>query len=404
MSVMSLPDAALRRRVRAQRFARTDHWLLGAALTLLALGLVMVTSASITSADRLLGQPFYYLLRQSAYIVVGLFCAYTVWRIPMSAWNKAGPVLLVIAYVLLLGVLIHGVGRAVNGSRRWIPMGLFNLQVSEPAKLFAFIYIAGYLVRRGDEVRGKIIGFAKPMALLAIMCILLLLEPDFGASVVLLSTALGMMFLAGVQLWQFGALILTAGSAFAVLALSSPYRMARLTTFLDPWADPFNSGFQLTQALIAFGRGEWFGVGLGGSIQKLFYLPEAHTDFLFAVLAEELGLVGVVSVIGLYMLLVWRSFVIAAAAQRAEQCFNAFLAYGIGLWIGLQAFVNMGVNMGVLPTKGLTLPLMSFGGSSIVVMCVAVGFLLRIDFEVRDTRTEQHGNAVVARVTRKAAA
>lgn len=383
MNAVTLPNAALKRRVRAQRFAATDHWLLGAALALLALGLVMVASASISSADRLLGQPFYYLLRQSAYVAIGLASTYAVWHIPMDVWNKAGPVLLGIAYVLLFAVLIHGIGHSVNGSRRWIPMLVFNLQVSEPAKLFAFIYTAGYLVRRGAEVRSQVAGFIKPMALLVVMCVLLLLEPDFGASVVLLSTALGMMFLAGVRLWQFGVLILMAGSAFAILALSSPYRLKRLTTFLNPWDDPFNSGFQLTQALIAFGRGEWLGVGLGGSIQKLFYLPEAHTDFLFAVLAEELGLVGVVAVIGLYVLLVWRTFVIAAAAQRAEQCFNAFLAYGIGMWIGLQAFVNMGVNMGVLPTKGLTLPLMSFGGSSIVVMCVAVGLLLRIDQEVR---------------------
>jgi len=401
MSAVTLPNVALKRRVRAQRFAKTDHWMLGAALLLLALGLVMVASASISSADKQFGQPFYYLIRQSAYIGIGLFGAYAVWRMPMDFWNKAGPVLLVIAYVLLIAVLIHGIGRSVNGARRWIPLVLFNLQVSEPAKLFAFIYIAGYLVRHGDEVRSKVVGFAKPMGLLVVMCVLLLLEPDFGAAVVLFTTALGMMFLGGVRLWQFGVLIVMAGSAFAILALSSPYRLARLTTFTNPWADPFNSGFQLTQALIAFGRGEWLGVGLGGSIQKLFYLPEAHTDFLFAVLAEELGLVGVMTVIGLYALLIWRTFVIAAAAQRAEQCFSAFLAYGIGLWIGLQAFVNMGVNMGVLPTKGLTLPLMSFGGSSIVVMCVAIGLLLRIDQESRAASSEYRVNTSDPRAVRR---
>jgi cell division protein FtsW len=256
-----------------------------------------------------------------------------------------------------------------------------NFQPSELVKLFVVVYLAGYLVRRGDEVRESVKGFLKPMALVGLIGVLLLLEPDFGAAAVITATVLGMMFLGGVRLWQFGVLFLVMSAGMAALAISSPYRMARLTSFVNPWADPFNSGFQLTQALIAFGRGEWLGVGLGGSIQKLFYLPEAHTDFLFAVLAEELGLLGVVAVIALFAILVWRAFVIGQSAASAGNRFGAYTAYGIGMWLGLQAFINLGVNMGVLPTKGLTLPLMSYGGSSIVMSCVAVALLLRVSHE-----------------------
>jgi cell division protein FtsW len=273
----------------------------------------------------------------------------------------------------------------VNGSVRWINTGLFNLQVSEPAKLMILVYLASYLARHGDEVRTQLSGFIKPLVILALAAVLLLLEPDFGATVVLMATAMGMIFVAGVRLWQFSGMLGLAGLSLGGLAVSSPYRMERLTTFLNPWADPFDSGFQLTQSLIAIGRGEWFGVGLGASIQKLFYLPEAHTDFVFAVLAEELGLFGVFTVIALYVLVVWRAFVIAARAEKGGNAFAALLAWGIGIWFGLQAFINMGVNMGLLPTKGLTLPLMSYGGSSMVVMCAAVALLLRVDFETRCT-------------------
>jgi cell division protein FtsW len=278
------------------------------------------------------------------------------------------------------------VGREVNGSTRWLHLGLFNLQASELVKLFVIVYLAGYLVRRGEEVRTTLKGFLKPLVILAALSVLLLLEPDFGTTAVMFATALGMMFLGGVRLWQFSALLALVVAVMAGVALSSPYRLERLTTFLDPWADPFNSGFQLTQALIAIGRGEWLGVGLGGSIQKLFYLPEAHTDFLFAVLAEELGLLGVMTVIVLFTLVVWRAFVIAYRAELSGNRFAGYLAYGIGMWIGLQAFINMGVNMGALPTKGLTLPLMSYGGSSIVVMCMAVALLMRVDYETRFPR------------------
>lgn len=365
------------------RCPRLDFGLALAAGALLLVGLVMVSSASITMADRQLHQPFYYAIRQALYIGLGLLLALVLLQVKLSVWERGSFVWLSLALALLVVVLIPGVGREVNGSVRWLALGPLRLQVSEPAKLLLILYLAGYLVRRGDEVREHVAGFLKPMAVLVVAAVLLLLEPDFGATVVLMSTVLGMTFLAGVRLWQFAVLMGLAASAFAVLAISSPYRMERLTAFLNPWADPFNSGFQLTQSLIAIGRGDVFGVGLGASIQKLFYLPEAHTDFVFAVLAEEFGLVGVIAVIALYAFVVWRAFAIAAVARHGEQPFAAYLAYGIGIWIGLQSFINMGVNMGLLPTKGLTLPLMSYGGSSLLVMCAAVALLLRIDYETR---------------------
>jgi cell division protein FtsW len=367
------------------RLPRMDYLLLFASLSLAALGLVMVASASITLADRELGQPFYYALRQAIYIGVGVLFGMGVYRLRLALVEQAGMFLLLIAFAMLLAVLVPGVGTQVNGSVRWLNTGLFRLQVSEPAKLMILIYLASYLARHGEEVRTQLSGFIKPLVLLGVAALLLLLEPDFGATVVMLATAMGMIFIAGARLWQFGSMLGLGGVSLAGLAVSSPYRMERLTTFLNPWADPFNSGFQLTQSLIAIGRGEWFGVGLGGSIQKLFYLPEAHTDFVFAVLAEELGLLGVCVVIALYAVVVWRAFVIAIQAEKAGNGFASLLAHGIGIWIGLQAFINMGVNMGLLPTKGLTLPLMSYGGSSMVVVCAAIALLLRADYETRCT-------------------
>jgi cell division protein FtsW len=363
-----------------------DPWLVGAVLSLLALGLVMVASASVSLADRQFGQPFYYFLRQLLYVGAGAVVSAMILRTRLLYWEKGGVLLLIAGAALLVAVLIPGVGRQVNGSIRWLHLGFFNLQASELVKLFVIVYLAGYLVRRGEEVRTTLKGFLKPLAILTLFAVLLLLEPDFGTTAVMFATALGLMFLGGVRLWQFSALLAAVVAVLAGVALSSPYRLERLTTFLDPWADPYNSGFQLTQALIAIGRGEWLGVGLGGSIQKLFYLPEAHTDFLFAVLAEELGLLGVTVVIALFTLVVWRAFVIAYRAEQSGNRFAAYLAYGIGMWIGLQAFINMGVNMGALPTKGLTLPLMSYGGSSIVVMCMAVALLMRVDYETRFPR------------------
>lgn len=368
-----------------------DVKLLYATLALLMLGLVMAGSASISIADKQLADPFYYLLRQLSYISLGLVCGHVVTRIPLSVWETAGPWLIIVSMALLVLVLTPGLGREVNGSVRWLKLGPVTIQASELVKLFVIVYLAGYLVRHIDEVRTYAAGFIKPMALLSLLALLLLLEPDYGAVAVMMVTATAMLWLAGARIFQFVLLVLSLGVALALLAVTSPYRMERLTTFLNPWADPFDSGFQLTQALIAFGRGEWFGVGLGSSVQKLFYLPEAHTDFMLAVLAEELGLVTVLIVIALYTFVVLRALRIARKAEQRERPFAGYLAYGIGIWIGLQAFINIGVNMGVLPTKGLTLPLMSYGGSSLVVMCVAVALLLRVDIETRgEERRSQH--------------
>ena len=386
------------------RIPRVDYWLVASVTVLATLGLVMVASASITFADREIGQPFYYAFRQAIYIGLGLAVGVLLFKVRLVDLERMGMALLLSAMAMLLLVLVPGVGVEVNGAARWINAGLFRLQVSEPAKLMFIIYLASYLTRHGEEVRARITGFMKPIGLLAIVALLLMLEPDFGATVVLTATVMGMIFMAGVKLVQFSGALGLTGLLLASLAVSSPYRMNRLTTFMDPWADPFDSGFQLTQSLIAIGRGEWFGVGLGGSIQKLFYLPEAHTDFVFAVLAEELGLLGVCLIIVLYAVLVWRAFVIAAQAVKAENLFAAYLAYGIGIWFGLQSFINIGVNMGLLPTKGLTLPLMSYGGSSMIVMCAAVALLLRIDYETRCTASGMSVSGIAAATRKRAAA
>jgi len=382
MTARAIP--ALRARMLPQTQQRhgqfpLDYWLLTTVLVLLALGLVMVMSSSVSIADRQTGDPFYYLWRQSAFVGLGLLIGYGVLKTRLVYWERLGPYFLLFGLTLLVVVLL--MGREVNGSVRWLALGPINLQPSELMKLFVVIYLAGYLVRRGEEIRASVKGFLRPMTLVAFIGVFLLLEPDFGAAAVIVSTVMGMLFLGGVRLWQFVVLFSVMSAAMGALAYATPYRVARLTSFVDPWADPFNSGFQLTQALIAFGRGEWLGVGLGGSIQKLFYLPEAHTDFLFAVLAEELGLIGALLVIGLFAVLVWRAFAIGKMAAQAGNRFGAYLAYGIGLWLGMQAFINLGVNMGVLPTKGLTLPLMSYGGSSIVVSCMACALLLRVSHE-----------------------
>lgn len=360
-----------------------DPWLTGTAAALLGLGLVLVASASVSVAEKDFGNAFHYVERQAVYAVLGLIAAGIGVATPLKAWERTGTLLLLLGVTLLVLVLMPGFGVEVNGSRRWLDFGLLRLQASEVARLCVFLYLAGYLVRRREQVETSFSGFAKPMVLLVVIGLLLLAEPDFGAAIVLLGAALAMLFVGGVRWRDFLLCIGLALSAFAGLALSSPYRIERLTAFLNPWADPFNSGFQLTQSLIAIGRGEWFGVGLGAGIQKLFYLPEAHTDFVFAVLAEELGLFGSLSVIALYGLLVWRAFFIARQAAGNGQLFGAYLAYGIGAWLGIQAFINIGVNMGLLPTKGLTLPLVSAGGSSLLVTCAAIGLLLRVAREAR---------------------
>lgn len=350
-------------------------------LTLIMLGVVMVGSASVSIADRDLGNPYFYLQRQLLFAVMGIAIAYFVFRLRLAHWEKSGIVLLGFALFLLVLVLIPGVGKTVNGSTRWIPLGVFNLQVSELVKLLMLVYVAGYLVRHGEAVRTSLWGFIKPMLMVGLAGLLLLLEPDFGATVVLMGTVLGMTFLGGVRFFQFAAFLFMFGCAAMLLVVSSPYRLERLTSFMNPWADPFDTGFQLTQSLIAIGTGGWFGTGIGGSVQKLFYLPESHTDFLFAVMSEELGLIGVGFVLALYVLFFIRAFRIGLQAETCGNRFAAYLAYGIGIWLGLQAVINIGVNMGLLPTKGLTLPLMSYGGSSLIVNCIAVGLLLRIHHE-----------------------
>lgn len=360
-----------------------DTWFIITVVSIIGLGLLMVASASIVVSDRQLHQPFFYFYKQLIFLMLGIVAGGVVLQFEIAFWEKIDGLLLIGAMLLLALVLFPGVGHSVNGSMRWISLGVIGIQPSDIAKFAVVVYMAGYLLRCNAEVKANLSGFLKPMALLTVVLLLLLREPDFGAAVVIMATALGMMFLAGMRLRHFILLLAVVLIGLSVLAISAPYRLQRLTSFLNPWANPFNSGYQLTQSLIAFGRGSWFGVGLGKSIQKLFYLPEAHTDFLFAVIAEELGLLGMLVVIGLFAFLVIRIFFMGRQAQRLGQHFAGYLAYGFGLWIAIQFAVSMGVNSGLLPTKGLTLPLMSYGGSSMLVNCITIAVLLRIDYENR---------------------
>ena len=359
-----------------------DPVLLTLVLALLFGGFVILASASISVSDNATGDPFFYLERQLVAALIGTVAGCICLFIPMQVWRTLGPLMLLAGLALLFLVLVPAFGHEVNGSRRWIRFGVMNLQVSEPARLCFIIYLAGYLVRRNKAVRDEFVGFLRPMLLLSLACAALLAEPDFGAAVVLLATALTMLFVAGARIRDFLLFFSVAVVGMALLAVASPYRMQRLTSFLDPWSDPFNSGFQLTQSLIAIGRGEWLGVGLGNSVQKLFYLPEAHTDFVFAVFAEEFGLLGSLALIGVFLALLWRIFNLAVRAVNAERFFEAYIAIGLGTWLGLQAFINVGVNMGILPTKGLTLPLVSYGRSSLIITMIAIALLLRIHHEL----------------------
>ncbi len=363
-----------------------DRYLLFATLTVILLGLMMVYSASIVISEKMYGGPFHFVLRQGVFILLGIALALVVVRISIQRWQAVGGKLLLISLFLLFIVLIPGVGRSVNGSMRWLGFGGLGFQVSEFAKFAVIIYMARYLVLHKHAVREQFSGFMRPMLLLLVMALLLLKEPDFGSTTVIFTTALALLFLGGAQLWQFTVLFSSVVGAMIVLAISSPYRMARLTGFLNPWANPYDSGYQLTQSLIAFGRGGFLGVGLGDSIQKLFYLPEAHTDFLFAVLSEELGVCWGIIVIVLFGTIVYRALMIGKAAEQLGQAFAAYVCYGFALWIALQVFINIGVNAGLLPTKGLTLPLMSYGGSSVMIMCVVFAMLMRIDYENRLSR------------------
>ncbi|MCL7944461.1 putative lipid II flippase FtsW [Marinobacter sp. ATCH36] len=347
---------------------------------LLVMGIVMISSASMDMAAETMGNSYHYVIRQLIFAGIGCVFALIAVNVPISWWERSGWLLLGIGLLSLLLVLTP-LGRTVNGSTRWISFGLFNVQVSEIAKLCLIAYLAGYVVRRREELLNTWAGFLKPLGVLGIASVLLVIEPDFGATVVLLAAAAGMIFLSGVRLSRFMPLIGVLVVMGAVLVFTQPYRLKRVVSYLDPWKDQFDTGYQLTQSLIAFGRGEWAGTGLGNSVQKLFYLPEAHTDFIFAIIAEEFGLLGSLIVLGLFTILVVTGFVIARRAEKAGMPFAACFSYGITLLIGLQAGINMSVSTGLLPTKGLTLPLVSYGGSSLMITAVCIGVLARVEME-----------------------
>ncbi|MBX2886300.1 MAG: putative lipid II flippase FtsW [Granulosicoccus sp.] len=360
-----------------------DHALLVCVLSLGLFGTAMIASASMAFAEETYNSPFYFVKRQLIFLCFGFVAGLIIYRVPLSVWERYGPHFIIASMVCLCLVLVPGIGKEVNGSRRWIDLGFFTIQVSEAVKLFLVVYLAGYLVRRGHLVQTTFGGFVRPLVLICIASALLLMEPDFGAAVVIALTAMLMLFVAGVRFSQFALLTLVLGSSACLLIFISDYRLRRFVSFLDPFSDPFDTGFQLTQSLIAIGSGGLTGLGYGNSVQKLFYLPEAHTDFLFAVLCEELGLLGAFGLILIYAYVVWRCFYLFKLADAQNSRFAGFVALGIGIWIGLQSFINMGVNLGILPTKGITLPLMSYGGSSAVVFAVAFGMLLRVEWELK---------------------
>ncbi|WP_286239702.1 putative lipid II flippase FtsW [Neptuniibacter halophilus] len=360
-----------------------DPWVLSSALVLILTGFIMISSASLDVAMKNNGTPYFYVIRQGVFMLIALVGAVIVWNIPLRFWEQTGHWWMIGAGFLLILVLVPGIGKGVNGSNRWLPLGPLNLQASEVAKFCMVVYMGGYLVRRLDEVRSSWKGIAKPTLPLGIFCILLYFEPDFGALVVLMGTVMGMIFLGGMRFSQF-LMVITGviGLLVAVVGLQ-PYRVARLQSFLDPWSDPFGTGYQLSQAQIAFGRGEWFGTGLGNSVQKLFYLPEAHTDFVFSVLAEELGFIGAAFLVLTYAVLVVNIFRIGRRAEKLKAFFKAYVCYGFAIIFAGQALINIGVNVGALPTKGLTLPLVSYGGSSLLVSCAMLGLILRVDYELK---------------------
>ncbi len=350
-------------------------------ISLLSIGLVIVTSASMPVATRLFDNPFHFAIRHIVYMGIACTAALVTLQIPMYWWRASNGWLLLSVIAILIAILL--VGRTVNGSTRWLALGPISIQAAEPAKLFLFCYLAGYLVRRYEEVTENLKGFIKPLAVFFVMALLLLKQPDFGTVIVMFTTTLGLLFLAGAKLWQFFGLVLTGLCAVIALVMSEPYRMKRVTAFLDPWADPFGSGYQLTQSLMAYGRGNIFGQGLGNSLQKLEFLPEAHTDFIAAVLAEELGFAGVILVLGLLLALVLKALRLGNKAIQNDRPFEGYFAYGIGIWFCFQTMVNIGASAGMLPTKGLTLPLVSYGGNSLIIMIMAVAILIRIDFELK---------------------
>jgi len=375
---------------------RADWVLLTLLFILAALGLVMVFSASISQAERVLEDPTYYGRMQFTYLLIGLIAAAVMWCTPLDMLERHAPALLIVGFVLLLLVLVPFIGKSVNGSRRWIQLGM-SFQPSEFFKVAIVVYMAGYFVRKGGQIRTDWSAFLAPLAIVAAAGSLLLAEPDFGATVVVGATVIAMMFVAGCRLSHFSLCLLVAVPLAVLAIVASPYRKSRLLSFINPWDDPFDTDFQLTQSLIAVGRGSWDGVGLGNSVQKMAYLPEAHTDFVFAVFAEEFGFIGVFFLVGLFALIIWRCFKIASDADRAGLLFGSHLATGIGFWFGLQAFINIGANMGVLPTKGITLPLFSYGGSSALAVCIAIGLLLRVSSETQMAQSREYTRAVADR-------
>lgn len=372
--------------VRTASWHDHDPWLVIVVLFLFTAGLVMVASSSVALAERLHDDPYFYFRRQVFSVAVGLALGAVILKSPVILWERLSVPLLLLAVALLVLVLIPGVGREVNGSVRWIRLGPVNFQGSELAKVCMIAYVAAYLVRQASPLHMTFTGFMRPIGVVTLIAGLLLLEPDYGSVVVIFLTTVGMLFLAGIPASRFLVWIPVMVAALAALAVFPSYRLARLKAFIDPWQDPFNSGYQLIQSLIAFGRGEWFGVGLGSSVQKLFYLTQAHTDFIFAISAEELGLLFSLLVTTAFLVFVWRAFSIAGYAHQLGKYFASYMAYGIGLLMGIQAFIHMGVNVGLLPTKGLTLPLFSYGANSIVTCCILVAILFRIDLENRYPR------------------
>ncbi|MGB5831258.1 MAG: putative lipid II flippase FtsW [Thiohalocapsa sp.] len=379
----------MRRRRRTEALGPAlDYGVLLGVLFLIGLGFVMVASASMPIADRNYDDPFFFVLRHGFAMTLALICGVLCFAVPIRIWERSAPWLLLFGIGLLILLLLPGIGRTVNGATRWIPLGVLNLQPSEMMKFFAVIYVSDYLIRRQLDVQTTFTGFLRPMVPIGVASALIMIQPDFGTTAVILATVMGLLFLGGVSILNFAFLFLLVAVALVWLVIVEPYRLQRVTSFLDPFADPFNSGYQLSQALIAFGRGEWFGVGLGNGIQKQFYLPEAHTDFLLAVIGEEFGLVGVLLVIGLFAFLTWRAFSIGNRARSQGAGFSCYVAHGFGLMLGLQAFVNVGVNTGLLPTKGLPLPFMSYGSNALIVAVMAAAVLLRIDFELRRSAVE----------------
>lgn len=377
----TISSAVLPRGPGKPRRLMVDSLLILATMALLLIGCVMVTSASISVASKSGGNPFYFLERQLLAVGLGAIACMIAVNVPTAFWEKLNRPLLVTAFALLVLVLIPGIGHRVNGSQRWVRLGLMNFQVSEVVRVFVLMYVASYVAQHQAELKQEFRSVFQPLAILGLATVLLLLEPDFGAAAVLLVAGVALLFLGGMKWRHLLPLIVGGVAVMALIAVAAPYRMKRLVGCIDPWADPFDSCYQLTQSLIAIGRGEWFGVGLGSSVQKLFYLPEAHTDFVFAVLAEEFGLLGVLVTMLLFAVAVLRSLRIARMAAEAGMAFQAFVAASFGIWMGLQSLFNIGINMGSLPTKGLTLPLLSYGGSSILVSLAWLGIVLRIHHE-----------------------